>query len=136
MAKKPEVNKTQAVRDYLKDHPKAMSSEIAAALTKQGIKINAGYVAGIKTKINKKAATKKAVKKSAVAASAVVDKLTSNSDTITLEQIKSVAKAISAIGGIYRVFDVLDVIKELGGVKKFKELAEAISAINSDDIPF
>ena len=32
MAKKQKVNKTQAVRDYLKAHPKAMSGEIAAAL--------------------------------------------------------------------------------------------------------
>ena len=51
MAKKPEVNKSKAVRDYLKAHPKAMSSEIAAALTKQGIKITPGYVANIKTKL-------------------------------------------------------------------------------------
>ena len=42
MAKKQAVSKTQAVRDYLKAHPGAMSKEIAAALTKQGIKINAG----------------------------------------------------------------------------------------------
>jgi len=28
MAKKQKVNKTQAVRDYLKTHPKAMSGEI------------------------------------------------------------------------------------------------------------
>ena len=67
MAKKQAVTKTQAVRDYLKDHPGAMSKEIAAALTKQGIKINAGHVANIKTKINKEAATKKAAKKPAAA---------------------------------------------------------------------
>jgi hypothetical protein len=45
MAKKQQVNKTQTVRDYLKIHPKAMSGEIAAALTKQGVKITAGHVA-------------------------------------------------------------------------------------------
>ena len=37
MAKKRRVNKAQAVRDYLKDHPGAMSREIATALNKQGI---------------------------------------------------------------------------------------------------
>ena len=31
---------------------------------------------------------------------------------------------------------MLDVIEVLGGVKKFKELAEAILDTNSDDIPF
>ena len=55
MAKKQAISKTQAVRDYLKAHPGAMSKEIAAALTKQGIEINAGHVANIKTKINKEA---------------------------------------------------------------------------------
>ena len=39
MAKKQKVNKTQAVRDYLKAHSGAKSSEIAEALTKKGIKI-------------------------------------------------------------------------------------------------
>ena len=62
MAKKQKVNKTQAVRDYLKTHPKAMSGEIAAALTKQGIKITAGHVANIKTQINKARTAKKAAK--------------------------------------------------------------------------
>ena len=55
MAKKPKISKTQAVRDYLKDHPGAMNVEIAAALNKQGIKITPGHVATIKTKINKTA---------------------------------------------------------------------------------
>ena len=147
MAKKPAVNKTQAVRDYLKAHPEAMSKEIAAALTKQGIKINAGHVANIKTKINREAATKKTAKKAArkpakkpaaviVAAPAVVEKPTTNGGTITLEQVKKVAQMIKTIGGFQRVLEVLEVIKESGGVKKFKDLAEAMTATSTDDIPF
>ncbi len=138
MAKKPAISKTQAVRDYLKAHPGAMSKEIAAALTKQGIKINAGHVANIKTKINKETATKKAAKKPAAAvtaAPAVVEKPT-NGGTITLEQVKKVAHTIQMIGGIQRVTEVLEVIKELGGVKKFKDLAEAMSATATDELPF
>jgi len=139
MAKKPKISKTQAVRDYLKDHRGAMNVEIATALKKQGIPITPAHVGTIKT-IDKKARTaKKAAKKPAVAvatAPAVVEKPTKNGDTITLDQVKKVAQTVKAIGGIHRVLEVLDVIKELGGVKKFKELAEAISAINSDDIPF
>ena len=56
---KQAVNKTQAVRDYLKAHPKAMSGEIAAALNKKGVKITSGHVANIKTKINKDRTAKK-----------------------------------------------------------------------------
>ena len=141
MAKKQAVSKTQAVRDYLKDHPGAMSKEIAAALTKQGIKINAGHVANIKTKINKEVATKKAAKKPAAvaaAAPAVVEKPT-NGGTITLDQVKKVAHTIKMLGGFQRMTEVLAVIKDLGGVKKFKDLAEAMTVpatATNDEIPF
>ncbi len=50
MAKKRKVNKSQMVRDYMKAHPAATSSEIAEALTKQGTKISSGHVANIKSK--------------------------------------------------------------------------------------
>ena len=140
MAKKQAVSKTQAVRDYLKAHPGAMSKEIAAALTKQGIKINAGHVANIKTKINKETGPKKraAKKPAAAAAPAVVEKPT-NGSTITLDQVKKVAQTIRTLGGFQRVIEVLEVIKELGGVKKFKDLAEAMTVpatATDDGIPF
>ena len=140
MAKKPKVNKTQAVRDYLKDHPGAMNVEIAAALNKQGIKITPAHVGTIKT-IDKKAhAAKKAAKKEPVAvapaAPAVVETPTKNGGTITLEQIRKVACTVRTIGGFRRVLEVLEVIKELGGVKKFRELAEAMSGPGTDDIPY
>ena len=53
MAKKPKINKTQAVRDYLKDHPVAMPAEIVAALLEQGIKLTRMHVSAIKTKLSK-----------------------------------------------------------------------------------
>ena len=49
MAKRT-VNKTQTVLDYLKTHPAAQNREVAAALTKRGIKITANYVATIKSR--------------------------------------------------------------------------------------
>jgi hypothetical protein len=141
MAKKSSISKTQAVRDYLKAHPEAVSSVIAAALTKQGIKINAGYVANIKTKENKLRTVKKAAKKKAVveaASPAVVEKPTTNGGTITLDQVKMVAHTIKSLGGFERVTEVLEVIKEMGGVKKFRDLAEAmtIPATATDAIPY
>jgi hypothetical protein len=59
MAKR-KVNKTQAVKEYLKAHPKAKNQEVAEELMKAGIKITAGYVSTIKTKMKK---TRRAVKK-------------------------------------------------------------------------
>jgi hypothetical protein len=139
MAKKQVLNKTQAVRDYLATHPGAMSSEIAAALAKQGIKITRGHVANIKTKINKTHKARKTAKKPAVvvaAAPVAVEKPAKAADAITLDQVKKVSQAMRTLGGFQRVLEVLDVIREMGGVKKFKDLAEAMSVPTMDDIPF
>ena len=53
MAKKREVNKAKAVRDYLKSQPDAMSGEVAKALNKQGIDITSRHVSAIYSKLNK-----------------------------------------------------------------------------------
>ena len=45
-----QVSKSQAVRDYLKDHPKAMPVEIAAALPSKVSRSRRIYVSAIKTK--------------------------------------------------------------------------------------
>ena len=132
MAKK-KINKTQAVLDYLKDHPGAGSTEIAAALTKKGIKITANYVSNIKTKSR---TAKKAAKKKEVAVEAPVVTEKKPADTITLEQVRKVAQTIKTLGGYQRMTEVLAVIKELGGVKKFKDLAEAMTVTEPDVILF
>jgi hypothetical protein len=142
MAKKSSVNKSQAVRDYLSGHPDAMPKEVMVALAKEGIEVSRVLVSTIKTKINKTGTAKKAAKKASVAeaaAPAVVEKPTTNGGTITLEHVKKVARTVKTLGGFQRVTEILAVIKELGGVKKFKELAEAMSVRETktnDDIPF
>lgn len=42
------VNKTQAVREYLKDHGGASTQEVVEALAKKGVSISANYVSNIK----------------------------------------------------------------------------------------
>ena len=61
MAKKQGINKTKAVLDYWKEHPKAKAAEIAEALTKQGTKITPGHVSNIKSKSKKRGRAVKAV---------------------------------------------------------------------------
>jgi len=65
MAKKPEVNKSQAIRDYFNANPKAMSPEVVEALAKQGITVNANLVNTVKSKHNKRQKAKKAAKNAA-----------------------------------------------------------------------
>ncbi len=47
--------------------------------------------------------------------------------TVTLEQIKAVGQMVKTIGGFRRLHEMLGVIKEVGGVKKFKDLLEAMA---------
>jgi hypothetical protein len=54
MAKKPKVNKSHAVREYLKANRKAKNQEVVDALAKKGIKITANYVGNIKATHNKR----------------------------------------------------------------------------------
>jgi hypothetical protein len=64
MADKQKVNKTQAVREYLKTHRKASNQEVAEALAKKGITISANYVGNIKaTSKKRRRAVKKVVAK-------------------------------------------------------------------------
>jgi hypothetical protein len=142
MAKKQVINKTQAVRDYLKSHRGAMSGEIAAALSKKGIKITPSYVANIKTTLNKSRTTKKALAAKPVKnhspelATVAVEKPAKAGDTITLEHIKAVAQMTRTVGGVNRLNELLGLVKEVGGVKKFKDLLEAMFVPEADDVRF
>jgi hypothetical protein len=54
MAKKEKVNKTHAVREYLKANPKAKNQAVVDALSKKGITISTNYVGNIKAVHNKR----------------------------------------------------------------------------------
>jgi hypothetical protein len=133
MVKRKGANKSKAVRDYLKAHPKAMSGEIAAALTKQGIKITPGYVANIKTKLKARHVSPKSVAIPPVAGVAVspmvaaVDTPTKAGNAVTIEQIKAVGQMVRSVGGFGRFRQMLDVIREVGGLKRLRDILEAMS---------
>jgi hypothetical protein len=139
MAKKQKVNKTQAVKEYLKANPTAKNQAVADALAKKGITLSANYVATIKTQIKKASTAKKAAKPvAAVPATPVVaepEKNGKTAATVTLEQVKAVAVTIKAIGGSVSLYGLLALIKEVGGLKKFKDLLDAMSAADTEAIP-
>ncbi len=60
MAAKPEVNKSQAIRDYYKLNPKAKTQEVVDALAKKGITVTTGLVTNVKSTHNKRQAAKRA----------------------------------------------------------------------------
>ena len=67
MPEKQKVNKTHAVKEYLKANRKAKNQEVVDALAKKGITISANYVANIKATSNKRRrAVRKVVAKGGV----------------------------------------------------------------------
>ena len=141
MAKSKETNKSEAVREYLKAHPKAMSTEIAAALSDQGIDIKPGYVANIKTKLKRKRSAKRSLAAMAgtgaeTSESAMAETPTRSGEGITIEQIKTVGQMVKAVGGFDRFREMLDVVRQIGGLKRFRDIVEAMAVSSTDGIPF
>ena len=65
MAEKPEVNRSEAIRDYYKVNPTAAAKEVVDALAKEGVTVNTGLVYAVKTKHNQRVAARKTAKKAA-----------------------------------------------------------------------
>ena len=152
MATKEKVNKSKAVRDYLKANPGVGNTEVAKSLTKSGIKVTPNFVATIKSKLKDRMlavrtklkgrvlATKSAAAEPVTSASptpAAAEKPSMPGDAITIEQIKAVGEMVRAVGGFGRFREMLDVIREVGGLKRLRDLLEAMSVteIRSDFVP-
>ncbi len=48
----PEINKSQAIRDYYKKHPKAKAREVVEALAKNHVTVSGNLVTTVKSKHN------------------------------------------------------------------------------------
>lgn len=64
---------------------------------------------------------------------AAAETRTKPGNAITLEQIKMVGQMVKAIGGFRRLHEMLCVIKEVGGLKKFEDLLEAMEVTESGE---
>lgn len=70
-------------------------------------------------------------------AAAVAEAPAKAGNAVTIEQIKTVGQLVKTIGGFRRLHEMLTVIKEVGGLKKFKDLLDAMAAADSGaDIPY
>ena len=108
MAKKEKVNKTQAVKEYLKANRKAKNQEVVDALAKKGITISANYVGNIKATHNKRRrAMRKVVAKGGVGIPEVKAALT------FLKVTGSVAAATQALTVAQEALKMAREIKEI-----------------------
>ena len=70
------------------------------------------------------AKAKKAARQTVTVPAEVPTKATT---AVTLEQIKAVGEIVKKNGGFRHLHEMLAVIKEVGGLKKFKDLLDAIA---------
>ena len=82
------------------------------------------WIKGTRTRACPNAATTSRESNRRPQAPAPVEK---TANTVTVEQVRAVAQTVKAIGGADRLNELLGLIKEVGGLKKFKDLLDAMS---------
>jgi arginine repressor len=92
MAKKAEINKSQSVRDLIREHSGISNKEIVEAMKKQGVAISANHVANIRSKM---ALSKGKRKRRGKAAKAVAAKT-----GIDILEIKAAFALLKHCGGL------------------------------------
>lgn len=102
-----DVNKSKAVRDYVKGHRKAKPRQIVAALKEQGIEVSANYVSNIKS-----TAKRKKRKGGRVKAAAAVANGATGRDYLAVVKLLQAAQAFTQqAGGVKQAKQALDAAK-------------------------
>jgi hypothetical protein len=104
-APKASVNKSQAIRDYTKAHPKAGPTQVAAELKKEGIDVSAAFVSTVRN-LAKKSKRGRRKKAATVAKPAV-------SESIEISALLSAKKLIEEVGGIEKARAALAALAKL-----------------------
>jgi hypothetical protein len=105
MAKKMEedVNKTQAILDYIKTARRAKPATVAAALAEKGITVTPQYVSSIRS--NKRRKKGKRGKEAAAAKPA--------SDKVSLGTLVQAKRLADQLGGVAKAKEALDALAKL-----------------------
>ena len=108
MAKKSGTNRSQAIREFLGENPKAKAKEVVASLGAKGVKVNEGLVYAVKGAMAAKKGRKKRIARAAKAAAG------SNG-------------AVSKTDAVALIVDVKALAARTGGYEKLKELVDALA---------
>jgi hypothetical protein len=117
MARKPNgpapatISKSQAVRDYLAEHPTALPKEIAPAVkAAHGLDVSPQMISMIKSKLGKQGRRRRRKSKAAPAAAASRG---ANSARFTIEDLIKAKKLAQTMGGIPRAQEALTALARL-----------------------
>jgi hypothetical protein len=120
MARKPngapqaQISKSQAVRDYLAEHPTAMPKEIAPAVkSAHGLDVSPQMISMIKSKLGKKSGRRRRKTSANGAAPATAASRKTNSARFTIEDLLTAKKLAQTMGGIPRAQEVLAALARL-----------------------
>lgn len=97
------VNKSDAVREYLAQNPKAPSGEVVAALAGKGLKVAPSLIYFVKSK--QKQAKKQAKR----------------------ERVAESSRESGAVNPVEVVLRVKDIAREVGGIKNLKQLVDLLA---------
>jgi len=120
MARKPNgpapetISKSQAVRDYLAEHPTAMPKEIAPAVkSAHGLDVSPQMISMIKSKLGKKIGRRRRKSGTPSAAPATAARRKANAARFTIEDLITAKKLAQAMGGIPRAQEALAALARL-----------------------
>jgi hypothetical protein len=106
----PTISKSQAVRDYLAEHPTAMPKEIAPAVkSAHGLEVSPQMISMIKSKLGKKGRRRKSRRTPTAGAASRAN----NSARFTIEDLVTAKKLAQQIGGIPRAQEALAALARL-----------------------
>jgi len=119
--KKSDVNKTQAIKDYLAKNPDAVPKAAAEELQKKGVDVSAQYVSVVKHKVKKEAGIaaeqqapkKPVVKKKVRRKKKAAPKKKAASDQISLSALKEAKKLAERLGGIEQAKEAISALAQL-----------------------
>lgn len=125
--KKSDVNRTQAIKDYLAQNPDAMPKAAAEELQKQGVDVNAQHISTVKHTLKKETGTataqqapkkraskKKGRRKKKVAAKKkAAPKKKADDDKISLSALKEAKKLATTLGGIEEAKQAISALAQL-----------------------
>jgi hypothetical protein len=104
-AAKSDVNKSQAVRDYLKAHRNAKPQAVAAALKEQGIDVTPQTVSTVKFNMKKKKGRKKPSARKAAAGR--------RDDVVSMSALLEAKKLVDKIGSLEQTKAAVEALRKL-----------------------
>ena len=111
MAKKSSVNKSQAIREYYADNPKAKPMQVAAALKKNGVNVTPAFVSTIRSTSKKKKIGKPG--RPATPKASARGGSSRRSKNVTFDALIKVKSIVREMGGIAEARAALDALESL-----------------------